>query len=93
MGKQFCTSLLKHGPKHISIDMIKQFLMRRITEACASGYIALLPGTDKYHVVSMYKGQLAGLLMNGATTQAFFDAYKLVDAGSDDAAGDIEQTA
>ena len=90
---QFCTSLLKHGPKHISIDMIKQFLMRRITEACASGYIALLPGTDKYHLVSKYKGQLAGLLMNGATTQAFFDAYALVDAGSDDAAGDIEQTA
>jgi len=76
---QFCTCLLRHGPKQISIDMIKQFLMRRITEACAVGYVTVKVGTEKYHVLDHQKDKLASMLMCGTYVSTFFRSYALGD--------------
>ena len=72
---QFCTCLVKDGPKHINIDMLKQFLMRRITEACAAGLLLAIPGTDKYSVIPARKAQFRQLLFCEASMKQFFQAY------------------
>ena len=81
---QFRSCVVKHGPEHVSIDMIKQLLMRRITAACAAGYMESAAGVDKYRVKAACKQQVATLLMCGDSMQQFFKAYNLAAADSEE---------
>ena len=81
---QFRSCMVKHGPEHVSIDMIKQLLMRRITAACAAGYMESAAGVDKYRVKAACKQQVATLLMCGDSMQQFFKAYNLAAADSEE---------
>ena len=76
---QFSACLLAHAPQHVSIDMIKQFLMRRITSACAAGLITQCKDAATFHVVPSGKIQLQQFLNCGPAMEAFFQTYATGD--------------
>ena len=72
---QFCSCLEKHGPKDINIDMLKQFLMRHITQAHAAGRLSAALGIDRYTVKPGHTDEFLKLLVCGASMEQFFQAY------------------
>ena len=72
---QFCSCLEEHGPKDINIDMLKQFLMRHITQAHAAGRLSAALGIDRYTVKPGHTDEFLKLLVCGASMEQFFQAY------------------
>ena len=72
---RFGTCLSLYGPRHVSIDMVKQLLMRRITAACAEGFLVASPGTTRYRVVDCPRSAFASRVFCETATRAFFQAY------------------
>ena len=72
--------------------MLKQFLMRRITEACAAGLLVTALGPGKYSVMPTHKAEFRNLLLQRGSMEQFFREYnagrEVVD--QEEGASDVE---
>ena len=74
---QFVASLKKYAFGEISIDMIKQYLMRQITVACAAGILQARSGTDEFYTLPNHKNKLLTILLSKSTTKSFFQVHSV----------------
>ena len=81
--QRFRACVEEYEPGHVSIDMIKQLLMRRITTASAEEFVDSAAGVDKYRVKADCKQKVAALLMHRDSMKEFFDAYLWEESSSE----------
>ena len=81
--RRFRACVEEYEPEHVSIDMIKQLLMRRITTASAEEFMDSAAGVGKYRVKAACKQKVAALLMRRDSMKEFFDAYLWEESSSE----------
>ena len=74
---QFVASLKKYAFGEISIDMIKQYLMRQITVACAAGILQARSGTDEFYTLPNHKNKLLTILLSKSTMKSFLQVHSV----------------
>ena len=74
---QFVASLKKYAFGEISIDMIKQYLMRQITVASAAGVLQARPGTDEFYTLPNHKNKLLTILLSKSTMKSFLQVHSV----------------
>ena len=74
MGATVPSSVKEYEPESVSIDMIKQLLMRRITTASAKEFVDSAAGVNKYRVKADCKQEVAALLMDKDALKECFGA-------------------
>ena len=81
--QQFRACVKEYEPESVSIDMIKQLLMRRITTASAKEFVDSAAGVDKYRIKADCKQKVEELLMNRDSMKEFFNAQLLEESSSE----------